>query len=165
MEQIQPILKARYPIKCILLAFGLSASFGLNAQEKTVKADTLQKDSIKIRQLEEVVIRNTRKMIERKVDRTVVNLAGQHTLNGVDAFELLERLPGVRLSNDGGINLLGKGATVYIDGKPTYLSGNDLMAYLRTLSATQLSKIELMPNPPSKYDAAGSGGTTSANSS
>lgn len=158
MEQIQPILKARYQIKCILLAFGLSASLGLNAQEKTVKADTLQKDSIKIRQLEEVVIRNTRKMIERKVDRTVVNLAGQHTLNGVDAFELLERLPGVRLSNDGGINLLGKGATVYIDGKPTYLSGNDLMAYLRTLSATQLSKIELMPNPPAKYDAAGSGG-------
>jgi hypothetical protein len=158
MEQIQPILKARYLIKCILLVFTLSASLMLNAQEKKVKTDTAKTDSVKIRQLDDVVIRNTRKMIERKVDRTVVNLSGQSTLNGVDAFELLERLPGVRLSNDGGINLLGKGATVYVDGKPTYLSGNDLMAYLRTLSVTQLSKIELMPNPPAKYDAAGSGG-------
>lgn len=158
MKQIQLISTIPNHIKLALLVFLGGSSLILNAQDKKSAADTIKTDSIKIRQLDEVLIINTRKMIEHKVDRTVVNLGGQTSLNGIDAFELLERLPGVRLTNDGGVNLLGKGAAVYVDGRPTYLSGSDLVAYLRTLSATQLSIIELMPNPPAKYDAAGSGG-------
>jgi hypothetical protein len=143
-------------LNLILLPLACCISARSIAQKTTT--DTIKTDSVKIKQLNEVLIKSTKKMIEHKVDRTIVNLAGQVTLQGLDAYELLERMPGVRVTGDGAINLLGKGATVYIDGKPTYLSGNDLVAYLRTLPAPQLAKIELMPNPPAKYDAAGSGG-------
>lgn len=127
------------------------------AQDKKQLVDTLKKDTLpKI--LKEVTITSRKKMIERKIDRTVVNVAGFITTTGTDALDLLGRLPGLRVTDDGNVNLMGKGATIYVDGKPTYLSGNDLAAYLKSLPTDLLDKIELMPNPPAKYDAAGSGG-------
>jgi len=68
------------------------------------------------------------------------------------------RLPGLRITDDGAINLMGKGANILVDGKSTYLSGAELAAYLKSIPTDLLDKIELMPNPPAKYDAAGSGG-------
>ena len=108
--------------------------------------------------LKEVKITTRKKAIERKIDRTVVNVDGLINVAGTNAFELLGRLPGLRVTEEGTINLMGKGATVYIDGKLTYLSGADLMSYLKTMGTDQLDKVELIPNPPARYDAAGSGG-------
>src|SRR6185436_16063228 len=57
------------------------------------------------------------------------------------------------------ISLKGKqGVQVYIDGRPSYLSGADLANLLRSMSASQLEQIEIMTNPPAKYDAAGNSG-------
>ncbi|WP_448634644.1 hypothetical protein [Pedobacter panaciterrae] len=108
--------------------------------------------------LKEVKITTRKKAIERKIDRTVVNVDGLINVAGTNAFELLRRLPGLRVTEEGTINLMAKGATVYIDGKLTYLSGADLMSYLKTMGTDQLDKVELIPNPPARYDAAGSGG-------
>lgn len=108
--------------------------------------------------LKEVKITTRKKAIERKIDRTVVNVDGLINVAGTNAFELLGRLPGLRVTEEGTINLMGKGATVYFDGKLTYLSGADLMSYLKTMGTDQLDKVELIPNPPARYDAAGSGG-------
>ena len=47
---------------------------------------------------------------------------------------------------------------ILIDGKPTYLSGADLAALLKTLQSSNLDQIEIMTNPPAKYDAAGNSG-------
>jgi outer membrane receptor protein involved in Fe transport len=45
-----------------------------------------------------------------------------------------------------------------IDDKPTYLSAQNLATYLRSLPSSSLDQIELMDNPPAKYDAAGNAG-------
>jgi hypothetical protein len=45
-----------------------------------------------------------------------------------------------------------------VDGRPSYLSGPDLASMLRSMSASQLEQIEIMTNPPAKYDAAGNSG-------
>jgi hypothetical protein len=137
--------------------FLFTASLTAIAQDKKQPTDTLKKDTL-TKILKEVTITSRKKMIERKIDRTVVNVAGFITTAGTDALDLLGRLPGLRVTDDGNVNLMGKGATIYVDGKPTYLSGNDLAAYLKSLPTDLLDKIELMPNPPAKYDAAGSGG-------
>nr|WP_294876931.1 outer membrane beta-barrel family protein [uncultured Pedobacter sp.] len=108
--------------------------------------------------LKEVKITTRKKAIERKIDRTIVNVDGLINVAGTNAFELLSRLPGLRVTEEGAINLMGKGVTVYIDGKLTYLSGADLVSYLKTMGTDQLDKVELIPNPPARYDAAGSGG-------
>ena len=143
---------------CIILALH-AGSQSADAQDKKPLTDTTKRDTLNDEKfLKEVNIKTRKKMIERKIDRTIVNVAGFVTASGTDAIDLLGRLPGLRVTDDGNVNLMGKGATIYVDGKSTYLSGSDLAAYLRSLPTDLLDKIELMPNPPAKYDAAGGGG-------
>lgn len=109
--------------------------------------------------LNEVIITKKKPFIENKIDRTVVNVDAFITAAGGDAMDILEKSPGISVNQDGTITFKGKsGVQVFIDDKPTYLSGAELEAYLKSLPASTLDKIELMTNPPAKYDAAGGAG-------
>jgi outer membrane receptor protein involved in Fe transport len=115
--------------------------------------------SLETKVLKEVTVTSKIPFIERKVDRTVVNVEAQLSNAGSNALEALERAPGVIVDANGGISLKGKqGVTIFIDDKPTYLAGDALQNYLRALPASALKQIEIMTNPPAKYDAAGNGG-------
>ncbi|RYF96460.1 MAG: TonB-dependent receptor, partial [Chitinophagaceae bacterium] len=60
---------------------------------------------------------------------------------------------------DGNISLKGKqGVQIFIDGKPSYLSGAELVNLLSNMNANQLDQLEIMTNPPARYDAAGNSG-------
>lgn len=97
--------------------------------------------------------------IEQRIDRTVVNVDALISNAGVSALDVLENTPGVLVSSDGAISLKGKsGVIIFIDDKPTYLSGADLANYLRSMPSGTLDRIEIMPNPPARYDAAGNAG-------
>ena len=109
--------------------------------------------------MEAVTIVTKKPMIEQKIDRTIVNVEASITSVGSSAMEVLEKSPGITVDKDGNISLKGKpGVQVYIDGRPSYLSGPDLANYLRSMSRNQLEQIEIMTNPPAKYDAAGNSG-------
>jgi hypothetical protein len=88
-----------------------------------------------------------------------VNVDAAVTNVGASALEVLEKSPGVSVDKDGNISLKGKqGVQIYIDGKPSYVSGADLVNLLKNMNAAQLDQIEIMTNPPAKYDAAGNSG-------
>lgn len=109
--------------------------------------------------LQGVTVTAQRPAVERKIDRTVVNADQMVSAAGATAMDILERSPGISVDNNGVISLKGKNAvTIFIDDKPTYLSGADLENYLRSLPASSIDQVELMTNPPAKYDAAGGGG-------
>src|SRR6476620_455749 len=109
--------------------------------------------------LQGVTVTSQRAPVERRIDRTVVNADQMVSAAGTTALDVLERSPGVSVDNNGIISLKGKnGVTIVVDDKPTYLSGADLENYWRSLPASSVDQIELMTNPPAKYDAAGGGG-------
>ncbi len=109
--------------------------------------------------LDEVVIVKKKSFVENKIDRTVVNVDAMISAAGADAMDVLEKSPGISIDQNGVITFKGKtGVAVFIDDKPTYLSGAELEAYLKSLPASTLSQIEFMTNPPAKYEAAGSAG-------
>lgn len=109
--------------------------------------------------LNEVAVTAQKLYIQQKIDRTVVNVGAQLTNTGTNALEVLQKSPGVQVDPDGNITYKGKGGVlVLIDDKPTYLSAADLATYLKSLPASSLDQIELMDNPPAKYDAAGNAG-------
>lgn len=108
--------------------------------------------------LSEVAVTGKRMLIERKADKTIVNVDASVLSAGNNALEILEQSPGVKVDN-GNILLKGKpGVTIFIDDKPAYLQGADLADFLQSLPATVLDKIEIMTNPSAQYDAAGTGG-------
>ena len=109
--------------------------------------------------LKGVVVSGQKPLIEQKIDKTIVNVDALISVAGATALDVLEKSPGVLVDQNGAISLKGKSSiTIFIDGKPTYLSGSELENYLRSLSASTIDQVELMSNPPAKYDAAGNGG-------
>jgi iron complex outermembrane receptor protein len=109
--------------------------------------------------LQDVTVTAKRPFIETKIDKTVVNVEASPTSAGATAMEVLEKSPGITVSNDGVISLRGKsGVIVMMDGKQTYLSPTDLANLLKNLPASALDQIEIMTNPSAKYDAAGNSG-------
>jgi len=109
--------------------------------------------------LNEVTVTAQKSFIEQKIDRTVVNVGALISNTGTNALEVLQKTPGVQVDADGNITFKGKsGVLVMIDDKPTYLSAANLATYLRSLPSSSLDQIELMDNPPAKYDAAGNAG-------
>lgn len=109
--------------------------------------------------LDEVAIVARIPLIQRKIDRTVVNVDAMISTAGNNVLELLSKSPGVIVDQSGSIMLKGKpGVQIYVDDKPTYLSGDALQNYLKAMPASAVSQIEIMTNPPAKYDAAGNVG-------
>ncbi len=109
--------------------------------------------------LDQVTIKAKVPFIERKMDRTVVTPDALISNAGSNALEVLEQAPGLSIDNNGSIMLKGRsGVAVFINDKPSYLSGTELENYLRALPAGSIKQIEIMENPPAKYDAAGNSG-------
>lgn len=107
--------------------------------------------------LKEVTVTAKKPLVEQEIDRTVINVEAMVSAATSNTLEVLEKTPGITVDNNGEISLNGKnGVLVLIEGRPTYMSGQDLAAYLKSLPGGALDKLELMTNPPAKYDANGS---------
>ncbi len=116
-------------------------------------------DTLKSQLLKAATVSRQTPLIQHQLDKTVLNVDHQVTAAGSNALELLRQLPGVQITPDGQITLNGRnGVTVLIDGKPTYLSAEDLAAQLTATPSAAIQQLELMTNPSAKYDAEGTGG-------
>lgn len=132
--------------------------FDVNPQHQAVQIPTIMLVA-KTKELTGVNVMAKRPLIEQRIDRTIVNVDASITNIGTSALEVLEKSPGVSVDREGNISLKGKeGVLVMIDGRPTQLGGADLANMLRNLSSNQLDQIEIMTNPPARYDAAGTAG-------
>ena len=98
-------------------------------------------------QIQEVEILAKKKLIERKVDRLVFNVENSISATGGDALDALKVTPGLKVQNDQ-ISMIGKGnMLVLINDRPTQLTGDDLISYLKTLKYDEIKKIEVITNP------------------
>ena len=137
---------------------GFSETFDINSANSSVTLKTIELVP-HAKEIGAVTVTAKKPLIEQKLDRTIVNVDASVTNVGATALEVLEKSPGISVDKDGNISLKGKqGVQVYIDGRPSYLSGTDLANLLRNMNASQLDQIEIMTNPPAKYDAAGNSG-------
>jgi len=108
--------------------------------------------------LADVQVNAKKVLIEKKIDRTVFNVENSISAVGTDALELLAKVPGIRVLNDK-VTLVGKGGVnIMINDKLVPLSDNELSDYLKSISSDQISKVEVIPNPPARYDAQGNNG-------
>lgn len=109
------------------------------------------------KQLKEVVITGQKsRYIEYQLDKTIINPNALISTAGGTTLDILNAAPGVFVDMNGNISLKGKeNVIIFIDDKPSYLMGNDLINYLRSLPVSMIDKIELMSNPSSRYNADG----------
>lgn len=135
-----------------------SAPLKIGNDQATVEVGIFQLQPVN-KNLSTVTVVAKKQLIERKIDRTIINVDAAITNAGTTAMEVLEKSPGITVDKDGNISLKGKqGVMVMLDGKPSYLNQADLTNLLKTMPSSGIDQIEIMTNPPAKYDAAGNSG-------
>ena len=104
-------------------------------------------------ELAEVAINYIRPTIEREVDRLVFKVENSSLSSG-SSWEILEKTPGV-IGADNTLMVRNQGVQVYINDRKVRLSSSDLQTLLKNYPGENIESIEVITNPPAKYDAEG----------
>ena len=86
------------------------------------------------------------------VDRKIFSVAQSLVSTGQTAQEVMAQIPSVDVDMDGNMSLRGGSPQLFIDGKPTTLT-------LDQIPSDIIDKVELITNPSAKFDASSSGGS------
>ncbi len=118
-----------------------------------------QIDTIANQRLEEVVVVAKRPTVEMKPGRMSYLISAPSLRSQGRIYDVLNNLPGVMANDDGTIYLNGQSGTqIWIDGKPSYLSGQDLSNWLKSMPTSVLDRVDLLTSPSARYDASGNSG-------
>lgn len=94
--------------------------------------------------LKDVTVTGKVPFIVHSVDKTTVNIAESAISAGGNALEVLQRAPGVRVDENGNVTLNSKAVMMFVDGRPTYVTGEDLKNLLSAMPASAIDKLELI---------------------
>ncbi len=112
-----------------------------------------------VEQLEGVEVEAEREQVAVQIDRTVYNTADDPAAAGGTATTVLEAIPSVDVDVDGNISLRGSGnVALLINGRPAPVPSDFIAAYLKTLPAGTIERVEVIPNPSARYEPDGMSG-------
>lgn len=156
---IRPIQPGDYFVRISFVGYvsevvsGLTLSSGEQRElgEIRLRTDTAE--------LGEVSVSAEREYMEVGIDRTVYNTREQPLNMGGSASDVLANIPSVEVDIDGNLSLRGsQGVSVYLNGKPAPMSGEALTSFLQGLSAADIERVEVIPNPSARYEPEGMSG-------
>jgi outer membrane receptor protein involved in Fe transport len=102
-----------------------------------------------------VTVTARKPFLEQRADKLVVNIENSATAAGGTALEVLQKVPGVIVTNDN-VSMVGKPSVlILIDGRTSQYQ--DITQLLKDMPANNIEKIEVVSNPSAKYDASGGG--------
>ena len=109
--------------------------------------------------LGEVRVAADRPQRQARIDRTVYDTADDPVAEGGSATDVLSTIPSVDVDVDGNVSLRGAGnVAVFINGRPAPVSADFVAAYLRSLPAGTIDRVEVIPNPSAAFEPDGVGG-------
>jgi hypothetical protein len=155
--ELQDVAKEQYMVKYQFVGYkSLFYPLEISGIKDVKLSEIVLEEDFK--ELAEVTVRAQKMLVERQGDKIMFNVANSILASGGSTLDLLQQAPGVSV-DDKEISLNGRsGVQILMDGKPVYLAPEQLMPFLAGLSSNNVSTIEIMTNPSSKYDAAGNAG-------
>lgn len=106
--------------------------------------------------LKEVIVKGYHPVIRKEHSKNILDIRQIPRVETMKAMDVMKFAPGVILTAAGEIRMAGMAATVLVNGRR--LSGEELSAYLKSLNAMDVEKIEVMQNHGGMNDADISGG-------
>lgn len=96
-----------------------------------------------------VTVTSTAKpQFEMGIDRKIFNVDKNLVSAGQTATEIMKNIPALNVDVDGNVTLRNAAPTIFIDGRPTTVT-------LDQLPADIIERVELITNPSAKFDASG----------
>lgn len=120
-------------------------SSALNAFDKDLGNIVLQIDP---KQLQTVTVTASKPLLKMDIDKKVFNVEKNLVSAGGTAVDIMKNVPSVQVDIDGNVTLRNASPQIYIDGRPTTLS-------LDQIPADAIESVEVITNPSAKYDASG----------
>lgn len=99
----------------------------------------------------EVEITAEKSTVTLGIDRRIYNVDKDLSTKGGTAVDVMKNVPGVTVDADGNAQLRNQSPTLFIDGRPTSLT-------LQQIPADQIERVEIITNPSVKFDASATGG-------
>jgi hypothetical protein len=144
-------------VKMIGYTSNKSNTFDVSKTAYNVEIILLKADT---RKLQEVAVEGKRPMVESKPGKLVLNVENSPLAAGNNALDIVQRAPGVSLDNNNNLQLMGQsGVSVTIDGRQTYMSGEQLVNFLKSTDGNQIKSVEVITTRAAKDDAEGAVGT------
>ncbi|GAA3580843.1 outer membrane beta-barrel family protein [Snuella lapsa] len=147
LERVKP---NAYVLKISFLGFE-SYETAIDLKENTSIGTVVLKEANQT--LDGVVVVAKRPTVKRMVDRLVFSVENS-TLSNSNVLDVLKHTPGV-LVHDDKITVKNTLPTVYINDRKVHLSIEEVQQLLEGTSATNVKSVEVITNPPAKYEAEG----------
>jgi len=130
----------------------------INAATGNLNLGALPMTASKNNSLKEVII-TAKKSALKNVDGKKVFAVEQSLVSkGGNAADLLQNIPTLQIDGNGNVSLRGStGVKVLVDGKPSVIANGDITQLLQSIPAGTIESIDVIANPPAKYDAEGEG--------
>jgi ferric enterobactin receptor len=126
----------------------------VNAMSSTINGFDKDLGNIKmttdITQLQGVTVTATKSTLKMDIDKKVYNVEKDLVNAGGTAMDVMKNVPSVNVDIDGNLTLRNAPPILYIDGRPTTLT-------LDQIPADAIESVEVITNPSAKYDASGGG--------
>lgn len=135
----------RTPAICLALLFSFTQA---KAQMPKDSTQPIAKD------LSTVTVIAAKPFVTQKGGKVILNVSESPIAAGGNAWEVIRRGPGIIEQNEV-LTFRGKKIMVLIDGRATNLDGEELRNMLSNMPANAIASVELISNPPARYDATG----------
>ncbi len=133
-----------------------SVQYHIGEHSSTIKTADVKLVPLNFK-IKEITITAKKDYIEVRPDKTVINIEKSIVAAGNNMFDVLRNAPGVKVSGDEILYKGGQKALVAINGKVSQYTGEQLAELLKSYPSSMVTSVELIDNPPAKYDAAGGG--------
>ena len=91
-------------------------------------------------------------------DRTIYSTRDMPVASGGMATDVLRSVPELEVDVNGGVQLRGTAAQIYLNGRPAPMQGESLELFLQQFPADRIDRVEVIPNPSARFEAEGAGG-------
>jgi len=113
----------------------------------------------KLNKLKEVTVTTDRPIIKQQTDRITYDLQADPESKASNVLTMMRKVPFISVDANDNILLKGNASfKVLINGKPSGMVESNLKAVLQSMPASTIQSIEVITNPPAKYDAEGMAG-------
>jgi hypothetical protein len=104
--------------------------------------------------LEAVEVFGKKPTVQREIDRLIFNVENTALTEG-SIWDILNKTPGLVVNQDQILIKNSSNVVVYINDRKVYLTASELRSLLEGSAANGVESVEVITNPPAKYDAEG----------
>lgn len=155
--RIANVAPGRYTLRATRLGFSAYRRADVAVTAQGADLGTIEMASATLL-LDEVRVETQASTAVVAADRTIYSTRDMPVAAGGMATDVLRSVPELEVDVNGGVQVRGTVAQIYLNGRPAPMQGESLELFLQQFPADRIERVEVIPNPSARFEAEGAGG-------